>query len=60
MTNIYVNGKKVSKEELKNIEITNERVKHMLREAISKSERKAKEDQDSQTDKDSDGKHSTP
>lgn len=32
---IYVNGKKVRREDLKNIEITNEAVKRMLTEKLS-------------------------
>lgn len=34
---IYVNGKRVTKEELKNIEIRNEAVKRMLAEKLTKS-----------------------
>lgn len=37
---IYVNGQKVRREDLKNIEITNERVKRMLAEKISASPEK--------------------
>lgn len=37
---IYVNGKRVTKEELKNIEIRNEAVKRMLAEKLAKSERR--------------------
>lgn len=35
---IYVNGQKVRREDLKNIEITNERVKRMLAENLSGKE----------------------
>lgn len=36
MTTIYVNGKRVTKEELKNIEIKSENVKRILSEKLTK------------------------
>lgn len=43
MTTIYINGKKTPKEELKNIEIRNEGVKRIIRDALCRRERKEKE-----------------
>lgn len=40
MVTIYVNGRKVRKEDLKNIEITNEAVKRMLAEKLSDTEKR--------------------
>ena len=40
MTTIYINGKKTPKEELKNIEIRNEGVKRIIRDALCRRERK--------------------
>ena len=36
MTTIYVNGKRVTKEKIENIEIRNETVKRMFAEKLSK------------------------
>lgn len=36
MTTIYVNGKRVTKEEIKNIEIQSEAVKRILAEKLTK------------------------
>lgn len=38
MTTIYVNGKRVTKEDLKNIEINSENVKRILSEKLTKNE----------------------
>lgn len=38
MTTIYVNGKRVTKDKLKNMEITNEAVKKMLSEKLTKKQ----------------------
>lgn len=40
MTTIYVNGKRVTKEEIEKIEIRNETVKRMFAEKLSKEKEK--------------------
>lgn len=40
MTTIYVNGKRVTKEEIEKIEIRNETVKQMFSEKLSKEKEK--------------------
>lgn len=40
MTTIYVNGKRVTKDEIAKIEIQNETVKRMLAEKLSKEKEK--------------------
>lgn len=40
MTTVYVNGKRVTKEEIEKIEIQNEAVKRILAEKLSKGKEK--------------------